>query len=422
MIEYDPMLPEGPKKSWREMSPKEAKAFFEWFSAHIPTKMEQLWNLLVVTGFDPKNLDYSDESLVFIWQWFMKNTQADEIPEEEIREYAERLAQALRQRAIEKGGEMSDESFQRLYSNFYHEAPKRRCSLPWGFIATDIAIYLGECLIRRYPDKGISWGFFTKPRNMAGVNRPVIMGLKKRYVEKYDLNIQSGYSYNSTVDLMDLIAFDANKFANDNINHDRILLKYFRSMEGEIFQINTLQNLSDLRSMDEEEARQYFDWFTDEIMHNVRSLGMCTITNFSKDSLISVWVRFLGSVETTEREEKKKIERIQLKKKAKKPMLKMSVGGIETYEGLFIKALDISTYFAETFRRHHESKGIRWDYLTEPKTLPYVNRPVLLGFKDPANPVMDQISIFSDLAVRISKGDRNKDALMDLYQEWHKKV
>lgn len=421
-MQYDPMLPECPKKNWRDMSPKEAKAFFDWFSAHIPAKMEQLRNIVEATEGDAKKLDYSDESLVYLWRWYLDHIEIEDVPEEEIRTRCEEQAHALQELLRRKGGVTSEVTYQKFYNEAYTAFKKQNLKPPWGLIAADIGIYLGECLIKRYPDKKILWGYFTKPKLDINVNRPVLMGISGRCAEKYNLSIDSGYIFNITEDLMGLLYLKAIKSVEDNQQNERDLLKHFRHLQGYLYSPNTSQNLSEIPTMNKEDTAQYFTWFSEQILHHVRNLGMCRITDFSTESLIPVWERYLDTIETTEREEKKKLERLRLKKRAKKPMLKIYVGEIEMYEGLFTKALDISTYFAETFRRHHESEGIRWGYLTEPKTLPYVNRPVLQGFKDPANPVMDQVGLFSDLAVRVAKGDRNKDALVELYNKWDKNV
>lgn len=45
-------------------------------------------------------------------------------------------------------------------------------------LALDISIYLGETIIKNYPN--LYWGHYTRPKNEFSANRPVIVGLKKQ--------------------------------------------------------------------------------------------------------------------------------------------------------------------------------------------------------------------------------------------------
>jgi len=421
-MEYDTMLPEDQKKEWREMSPRDAKLFFKWFSDHIPSKMEQLRNLVEATGNDSTCLDYSENSLIFIWKWYHNYILIENIPEKDIITSCEQQVKALLNISEDKGGIVSEESYKKLFVRCYDNAPKKRILPPWGFIAMDIGIYLGECLIRKYPEKGIRWGFFTKPKKMDGVNRPVLLGLQKRYVKNFGITIQTGYYYDNPVDLIHLLYLKAGEYIKKSNPDERALLNLFRNLERDIYRINTPQSVSEIREMNKEEAQQYFFWFTNEIENNIKEMGMCDITDFSKDSLTRVWERFLDMVDTVNKEEMEKNRPSSSNENVKKPLVKVKISGVELYEGIFIRALDISTYFAEVFRREYQLNGIKWGYVTSLENLPYGNRPVLIGFHDPQNPVMDQIGLFTDLTIKVVKGDRTKHVLMDLYKEWEKRI
>ena len=323
---------------------------------------------------------------------------------------------------MERGAIITDDAYQNLYLSFFKDALKRRISPPWGFIAIDIGIYLGECLIKRYPSKGISWGYVSKPKMLDNVNRPVLIGIKERMVDNFRIFIQTGYYCEITYDLMHLTNTEANEIASKSIRNEYGLLDRFRRMQTKIYQSNSPQNLLDLHNMNKADAIQYYNWFMHEMTTNIKNIGMCVITDFSMISLTRVWERFLDAVEKVHKEGNKRLLANERGKKSKKTLLKINIDGTEIYEGVFTSSLDISLYFAEVFRRHHERSGIKWGYLTDQRDLTYVNRPTLTGFGDPDNPVMDQIGIFSDLAVRVSKGERNKDALVELFKEWERRV
>jgi len=425
-MDYFPILPPFAFKSFDDMSKKEAQGYFDWFMETKSARLEQLKNLVDDTGYEGARLDYSDESLVYVWRWYLDNVELVDRSEEEIREEVERETAGLTRIAISKGGVMTELNQRQMYEHFYSEKPHQKISTPWRFIAMDIGIYLGECLIKKHPNKGLYWGYVTKPKRYVDVNRPLLMGLKTRGLAYPSVDIEAGAISNVNINTLRKVEGLAYRIVSKSVWNERALLDSFRNFENGIYLPYSLQYLTEIPEMSERKAELHFEWFVYQIPTHIRDIGMCDRTDFSEESLISVWTEYLERVQYVEVEEQKKIERLKQNKKAGKPIVKMEVNGVEVYEGCLTLALRISTYFAELFRRKHEAQGIRWGYITEPKSLPYVNRPILRGFKpEPgtgAEVVMDQIGIFYDLAVRAAAGERDKDALLKLYREWGAKV
>jgi len=425
-MDYFPILPPFEFKSFDKMSKKEAKNYFDWFMETKSAKLEQLKKLVDDTGYESCRLDYSDESLVYVWRWYLDNIELLDRPEEEIREEVERETAGLNRIAISKGGVMTELNKKQMYDYFYNEKPSKKISTLWQFVAMDIGIYLGECLIHKHPDKGLYWGYVTKPRNYIDVNRPLLMGLKKSGLAYPSISVEAGIISNINIDTLGIVEGRANDIVRKSVWNEQALLDSFRNLETGIYLPYSQQNLAEISEMSEKEIETYFEWFVSQIRTHIRDIGMCSKTDFSEESLTSVWTEYLDRVEQVEKEEHIKIERLKQNKKARKPIVKMEVNRVEVYVGCLTLALRISTYLAELFRRKHEGQGIHWGYITEPKSLPYVNRPLLRGFKPETKNgpevVMDQIGIFSDLAVRAAAGERDKDALMHLYREWDAKV
>lgn len=427
-VKFDYQLPPFKLIPFDDMTKKEAQQYFDWFVSRIPENLAQLRGAVDETGYDSSRLDYSDESLVYLCRWFLENAEIIDVPEEEIRARSAKIAGMLSDIAVAKGGVVTETTQKSFFDHLYSQEPRKKITPLWHYIAIDIGIYYGECLLTRYRDKGLYYGFVTKPKKYIYLHKPVIRGIWQR-AKNFDEHIETGEVYEGDADpiaagktlILDRITGDLN---------EKTLLELFRKRERLIINLHSPDNITDIQKMDEIRAHQFFAWYVDLIPYHIDLLKNNVISSYksrfsdksrldySADSLVYVWSWYLERVDFVIKEEQKKKEKQQVKKLIKS----MEIDGVQIYQGLHVLALDVSIYFAETFRRHHESEGIRWGYVTEPKTLPYVNRPVLLGFKDPAYPVMDQVGIFSDLAVRVAKGDRNKDALVELYDEWNKRV
>lgn len=436
-MDYFPILPPFEFKSFDDMSKKEAQRYFDWFMETKSARLEQLKNLVDDTGYESAHLDYSDESLVYVWRWYLDNVELVDRPEEEIQEEVERETAGLTRIAISKGGVMTELNQQQMYDHLYNEKPHKKVSTPWRFIARDIGLYLGECLIKKHEDRGLYWGFVTKPKNYVSVNRPVIRGLKGRTVDP-ESEVQAGGCgevKRATEDTGDAMA---RWLVRDENWDGEELLNEFRLIESWVYLLHSPQNLADFPEMNPIKAREFFEWYVHRIPNEIDWLGTKLASSYksqytdrkrldySEESLIYLWSWYLERLEFIKVTEQKKLERLQLKKRTRKPIAVVEINGAQVYEGALVRALDISLYFAELFRRKHEAQGIHWGYITEPKSLPYVNRPLLRGFKpEPgtgAEVVMDQIGIFYDLAVRAAAGERDKEALLKLYREWDAKV
>ena len=101
-------------------------------------------------------LDYSAESLLLIWKWFLSSARLEKTPGEELEK-------------MKKGSEIFGES----YIN------KSQFTVATRYMLRDIGMYLGECFVRNYTS--LEWSYYTKPKSDIYVNQPVIGGFQMTY-------------------------------------------------------------------------------------------------------------------------------------------------------------------------------------------------------------------------------------------------
>jgi len=323
--DYFPILPPFEFKSFDDMSKKEAKNYFDWFMETKSAKLEQLKKLVDDTGYESCRLDYSDESLIYLWRWYLKNVELLDRPEEEIREEVERETAGLTRIAISKGGVMTELNKEQMYEHFYNEKPHKKISTPWRFIARDIGLYLGECLIRKHEDRGLYWGF-TKKKTFNHF-KPAVMGLKSRGVDLEE-RMETGDCGEIERATEYSIDSKARRLAYGENWDENALLDSFRKIEEFVYLKHSPSNLIEVREMNEKEAREYFGWYVYMIPFHIKDLSMCTITDFSIESLVPVWCRYLERLEFAEVTEQKKIERMKMKKRTKKPLAILEINPV----------------------------------------------------------------------------------------------
>lgn len=153
-MEYVLMEPPIIMESFETLSKKEAKILFDWFVNQIPLRIEVLKN--VTNG--EVDFNFTPESLIDIYSWFLSQVEIYELSEEEI------------------GRELKE---LRQYPNFIYEDEKKSllanpveiAKVDYA-IAMDIGIYYGETIRINYPQ--VKWTYFTKPKSHSFLNKPVL--------------------------------------------------------------------------------------------------------------------------------------------------------------------------------------------------------------------------------------------------------
>lgn len=144
------------KKDIDKFTKKEAADYFEWYVSHIQNRIAYL------ETFAKINLDFSEESLTNIWEWFFKNAVIEKTPDESLTEIHSKLTKFLPEDlaitiATERKKRFTEESIS---------------------IINDIAMYFGQTCVNN--NKSIYWGYHTNKRKDSFYNRPLLMGFLDR--------------------------------------------------------------------------------------------------------------------------------------------------------------------------------------------------------------------------------------------------
>ena len=164
--------------------------------------------------------------------------------------------------------------------------------------------------------------------------------------------------------------------------------------------------------LNSKEAEAYFKWYMDKIPARIRYLsGKCSDDlginrdriNLSPESLVIIWKWFLN-VAATENTE---------------------VNGLQFDLQTEYIVRDIGMFLGEMFRFNYES--IKWSYFESPKTDFFVNKPLLIGFKDnsvfpPFDAVFEPIHMVRVQASKILNNQQKDNDLLKLYNKWSRKI
>lgn len=153
-MEYMFMQPPFEIKSFKDMSKKDAQKHFDWYIGDIPNRIEMLKNAFEASGGGKKEeLDFSDKSLIKLWNWYINSVEIIDKTKEEIENEKSKLPEWVSK-----------------------NISSQKISIEWMSIAMDIAIYFAESFVNAYSN--IKWGFVSKPNSLAYVNKPVLIGFK----------------------------------------------------------------------------------------------------------------------------------------------------------------------------------------------------------------------------------------------------
>lgn len=143
---------------------KEAKEFFEWFVKIIPERIAILKKALKDTGYNPKKLDFREESLTYLDKWFAKQISWRILTKEEIDALKAKHHVVIKKSGVE------------INLTDIVKIPKRAVSFETDSLCWDIGIYFAETLRKNV--KGLRWDFVRKPKNDVNYHFPVLKGFR----------------------------------------------------------------------------------------------------------------------------------------------------------------------------------------------------------------------------------------------------
>lgn len=177
--------------------------------------------------------------------------------------------------------------------------------------------------------------------------------------------------------------------------------------------------------MSKEEAQLHFEWYLKEIPERVELIknayfetngGNIFDLDKTPQSLKKIWKWFLTIFEVVEKTDKEISEENEavpdwLNDDIYSNNKKMSMGTQSI-------AMDIAIYFGEVFINEFEK--IKWGYKTKPKSLVYLNKPVLVGFESGTE--LDPSRVVYNLCLDEIDGETNQNALYELFEIWKSDV
>lgn len=150
IIEYNSAIPPL-NKQFCQFSKKEANTYFTWYTNSIDERIEYLRDK------SQQPLDFSPDSLVRLWGWFIKNARVETTPPETL--------EAMRRKLLEEGSPIVD---------YVIKDHMIRLTTQTEGILGDIGMYLGKLFLHNH--SGIYWGFYTYPKEDVFVNQPLLLG------------------------------------------------------------------------------------------------------------------------------------------------------------------------------------------------------------------------------------------------------
>lgn len=172
------------------------------------------------------------------------------------------------------------------------------------------------------------------------------------------------------------------------------------------------------KDMNKKEAMKHFEWYVNEAPKRIELLREAILytdfiekdkLDFSEESLKLLWKWFIPRVKLVS----KTTEEIGSELDKYPDWMKEYVSKEKLSMESLTLTMDIAIYFAEVFIRNFDE--VKWGVITKPKSLVYVNRPVLIGFR---NSELDTRRIIFNLANKVSKGNHDENALYNIYKVW----
>ena len=169
-------------KPIEELNLEEAKQYFDWYISCIPGRIEYLRQVSKV------NLDMSPDSLVPLWDWFLRVAKIEYAPRAKMRE----LKREVRSLPRDIAKDILNENATQF-------------SLQTEYIIRDIAMYFGEVYVEN--NEAIYWGYHTDLNKDSFANHPLLMGFLDR---DFSPPFKAEFDPTFNVDLVACILYDGN--------------------------------------------------------------------------------------------------------------------------------------------------------------------------------------------------------------------
>lgn len=159
LIDYIPFIPPIElQKSNYEFTKKEARQYYEWFLSNVDERATYLRDFISEKqNIERSKLDFSPDSLVHVWKWFLSVASVEIISEEEVTEVKQAYAGVP----------------QPIFDELVRER-SLRLSATTEYVLRDIGMYISKMFIDNY--SMLTWNLKLKPKSDVHANLPVIVG------------------------------------------------------------------------------------------------------------------------------------------------------------------------------------------------------------------------------------------------------
>lgn len=198
-LNYDIVIPPI-SKPFEKFNLSETETYFKWY-------MDQLCNRIkYLQDYSNTVLNFSVDSLVDIWGWFLKVAEIEKTPKIKMNEVKRQLKGQPKE-IVEAVLKEQSEQF----------------SLQTEYIIRDIAMYFGEVYVKNNPS--ISWGYHTDVKADSFANMPLLIGFEDR---DFDPPFKANFE---PVEMLHIQA--CNMF--DNSQSDKDLLSLYQTWQRMVF-------------------------------------------------------------------------------------------------------------------------------------------------------------------------------------------
>lgn len=157
LLDYTPLIPPV-LKNHLDFTESEAEQYYKWFLANVDSRADYLRNYISLKQNIPQDkLDFSLDSLIIIWEWFLSVALVEKVSGEElenVRKRYEGVPQPMFEHLVEQNS--------------------LRLSTTTEYILFDIGMYAAKLFTRSYPC--LKWKLKLKPKRDVNANLPVIIG------------------------------------------------------------------------------------------------------------------------------------------------------------------------------------------------------------------------------------------------------
>jgi hypothetical protein len=137
-----------------QMNRKETQQYFDWFLLHIPTRIEQLKQVVRREGIEI-NQDYTEEALFQLGTWFDYHVKKRSLTSKELEQITSKTP-----------------------TWFHNSMPRDVITEKTISMCIDLGIYFGETL--RHTHSSLHWDIVHKPKSDADYHQPILLPFRNR--------------------------------------------------------------------------------------------------------------------------------------------------------------------------------------------------------------------------------------------------